>query len=558
MFSIVIPLYNKEQYVERTIHSILSQIYRDYEIVIVDDGSTDNSLSIVRSFDDPRIRIVQQKNAGVSAARNRGIAEARYDLIAFLDADDEWLPSHLEEISQLSNDFPECDVFVTNYKIVDTQNQERIPVNIDVVLPNQKRGIIENYFYSATRTAPPISSITISVRKKALEDIGGFPVGITLGEDLLTWARLACKYKIAYSNTITAIYHFHTFSTLSTPGKKPDVSDNVGDGLNALMNHCRLDSLDLRSYIGLWHRMRLNEFMKRGERLESIQEMKKVLSYNWRDYKSYVLFTLAMLPSFIRNTVLQKRAAYQERKITPKNYASETMQKPLISIITVVYNGAKTLEETITSVINQTYENIEYIIIDGGSTDTTLDIIKKYEDKIHYWISEPDQGIYDAINKGIKIASGEIIHLLNADDYYIDSQVIDKIVKIKVQPILTTSINYIMENEVKVLSYTAPKQDTIPHPGLFINSEIYKQLQFDLHYKLASDIDLLLKLDSNHIQKADIISVNMRAGGAGSSAIALDEAIVIYWRHFKPSRFLYALTKKTYHTVKNLFKMTKI
>ncbi len=91
---------------------------------------------------------------------------------------------------------------------------------------------------------------------------------------------------------------------------------------------------------------------------------------------------------------------------------------PLISIITVVYNGEKYFEQTILSVINQTYKNIEYIIIDGGSTDGSIDIIKKYKDNISYWISEPDKGLYDAMNKGIKIAKGELIGMINSDDWY--------------------------------------------------------------------------------------------------------------------------------------------
>ena len=95
----------------------------------------------------------------------------------------------------------------------------------------------------------------------------------------------------------------------------------------------------------------------------------------------------------------------------------QAIQQPLVSVITVVYNGEKYLEQTIQSVINQTYNNIEYIIIDGGSTDTTLDIIKKYKDYISYFISEPDNGLYDAMNKGIRRANGELIGMLNSDDW---------------------------------------------------------------------------------------------------------------------------------------------
>lgn len=98
-------------------------------------------------------------------------------------------------------------------------------------------------------------------------------------------------------------------------------------------------------------------------------------------------------------------------------------EKPLVTIVTPVYNGEKYLEETIQSVITQTYDNIEYIIIDGKSTDRTIDIIRKYENKIAYWLSEPDKGMYDAIKKGFKVATGEIFAWLNADDKYYQSGV---------------------------------------------------------------------------------------------------------------------------------------
>jgi len=103
--------------------------------------------------------------------------------------------------------------------------------------------------------------------------------------------------------------------------------------------------------------------------------------------------------------------------------------KPLISVITVVFNGEKFIEDTIKSVISQNYDNIEYLIIDGDSKDGTLGIIKKYEDRIDYWQSEPDSGIFEAMNKGIKLARGDWIHLLNSDDYYLNKEVIAKAVR---------------------------------------------------------------------------------------------------------------------------------
>ena len=109
-----------------------------------------------------------------------------------------------------------------------------------------------------------------------------------------------------------------------------------------------------------------------------------------------------------------------------------TPDHPLITVVTVVYNGAATLEQTILSVVNQTYDNVEYIIIDGASTDCTLDIVKKYEDKIDFWQSEPDKGIYDAMNKGIGLATGEYVALLNSGDWYENNTietVVNRIIK---------------------------------------------------------------------------------------------------------------------------------
>ena len=115
MFSIVIPLYNKEEHIAATLRSVLTQTHQNFEVVVVDDGSTDGGAAVVETFTDPCIRLIRQENGGVSAARNRGIAEARGEHVAFLDADDEWMPEHLEELATLIAAYPECRARATNY-----------------------------------------------------------------------------------------------------------------------------------------------------------------------------------------------------------------------------------------------------------------------------------------------------------------------------------------------------------------------------------------------------------------------------------------------------------
>ncbi len=174
---------------------------------------------------------------------------------------------------------------------------------------------------------------------------------------------------------------------------------------------------------------------------------------------------------------------------------------PLVSIITVVFNGAKHIDQTINSVLTQSYKNIEYIIIDGGSTDNTIEVIKQYESKIDYWQSERDNGIYFAMNKGISLAKGELIGILNADDYYLPDT-IAKIIeadKLNHADIYYGDMQYISEGG-ELLSAAKPdisKMNEMPaifHPTCFVRKSVYdKAGMFDTQYKISSDYDFLLR-----------------------------------------------------------------
>lgn len=169
-------------------------------------------------------------------------------------------------------------------------------------------------------------------------------------------------------------------------------------------------------------------------------------------------------------------------------------KQPLISIITVSFNAAKTIEQTILSVVNQTYSNIEYIIIDGGSTDGTVDIIKKYEDKITYWVSEPDKGIYDAMNKGWKIAK-ESSHILfiGADD---------KIINLPTESFMKEYPNTIIYGEVQladrvfysVCNWKLRLGNTLHHQALLVPKKLHIQPPFNTKYPTYADYDFNLRL----------------------------------------------------------------
>lgn len=206
LISVVIPLHNKEKYVLRAVNSVLSQSEQDVELVVVDDGSTDQSSCLVASLaDNKKIRLIRQENAGASAARNRGIHEAQSELVAFLDADDEWLTEFLSTILELRSQSPDANVFGTLYSIQDGNGASSYP-NVSAFFQPGYRGLIENYL-AVIRSILPFNASSFAVTRKALQQIGGFPAGVNFGEDVDTWIRLSLRYKIVYANRALAIYH---------------------------------------------------------------------------------------------------------------------------------------------------------------------------------------------------------------------------------------------------------------------------------------------------------------------------------------------------------------
>lgn len=193
-----------------------------------------------------------------------------------------------------------------------------------------------------------------------------------------------------------------------------------------------------------------------------------------------------------------------------------------VSIVTVSYNSVATIEQTIRSVLNQTYKNIEYILIDGNSTDGTKDVILKYKDSIATFISEPDEGIYDAMNKGIRQATGDIVGIINSDDWY-ETDAVEKVVynfeKNNAELIYGTMWN-ISENGMRTLSKPVFQNqlwwEMIPHPTVFMKRYIYEKYGgFNIKYKIVADYDLIIRLyiDGIKFMYINEIIANFRLGG---------------------------------------------
>lgn len=316
--SVVIPLYNKEKEIKRAVTSALSQNLSPLEIIVVDDGSTDGGPDIVAAMNNPKIKLFRQTNAGVSVARNNGVKFARGQFIAFLDADDQWLDTHLLTIADLTRKFSQAGMFVTFHLYAEKGNSF---FNDPLHIPNGLNdGLFPDFFVVSALGSLPFNTSAVVVPKTIFDQVQGFPTGVQLGEDLDLFFKIALKYPIAFSRKFCILYHLDAENRLNdTPQESSDELVIVTHALDALKHDkvplklkpgllcyiLRCKIYTLRHRIGLSKGKYLPVHLTRSFSEEST-------------LKQMIILVLALLPKSAIDFCLKRTLKSFKKKYTPK------------------------------------------------------------------------------------------------------------------------------------------------------------------------------------------------------------------------------------------------
>ena len=445
--SIILPIYNMSNYLDRCLTSLKNQTLKNIEIICVDDGSIDNSLEICNEYAkrDKRFKVIHQENQGQGVARNTGIGIAQGEYIAFVDPDD-WVREDMYKEMYTEAKGNNCDIVQCDYKIITPYNHVIISLKDDYkVLKkiNVWKDLIKDNFsdfclYSVNKIykLELIKKYGIKFAPLKISEEHQFVIPIILKANKICYIPKIFYYYEIRKGSSDQSYSLERLSASKTiNGVK-----NILVKLN-IYEECKKYFYNYSEFVYYWafQKISKNAIPKLIESASKDLPEKHFNHFlqkaNDNRFYSHNNFIQNIFSIKTRNTAYVKEKIFtvfgykfkSVVKIKKKKKARSSKMKKL-SIITICYNDPA-LELTCKSIINQTWQDFEWIVIDGGSKPEILEKFNKYKHRIDKFISEPDNGIYNAVNKGLALATGEYVHLLNAGDKYFDNDVLKKVFK---------------------------------------------------------------------------------------------------------------------------------
>lgn len=397
LVSIIMPTYNRGHLIRESIISVLEQSYRGFELIIIDDGSSDNTREVVLSFDDPRVRYVYQDNMGRSVARNRAAAIAKGKYLAFIDSDDLFLPGKLAlQVAYLDTHPGVGLVYTSAYCIDDFGNY------LEHKYLAERSGFI--YKDIAFFTAVTVTLPTVMTYKKIFDSVGGFDESMHRFEDTDLWRRVSKNYRIDAISEFTCLLRTHVGNSLAV--QCPDEIERAIDYYAEKILH-EDSEFDFR------------------DRCIGLSGL----------YRYYSVALLADKFSEVGNRLLAKSFQYERMSLSGlHSEAGVPKSEPLVSVILPTYNRGHLLRESIFSVLNQTYRNFELIVVDDGSTDETASVVAAIADSRIRYVYQQNGGRSKARNHALSLAQGELIAFLDSDDIYLPDKLARQVVYLQSHP----------------------------------------------------------------------------------------------------------------------------
>ncbi|MCY7385968.1 MAG: glycosyltransferase [Microcoleus sp. CAN_BIN18] len=428
--SVIIPAYNGDRYIMQAVESVCAQTYTNWEIIVIDDGSTDETHQVLQPYYD-RIRYVHQENRGVAAARNRGIQEAKGEFIAFLDQDDFFFPDKLAAQIALFRQQPSLGIVNSGWRIVNQQGEKISDIKAWEYFPKLD---LETWIVQM-----PVLPSAMMFSRQWLELAGGFNSEFDSVDDsdlVLRLAVLGCE--AAWLHQVTVSYRQHDqnvsikralkqanlFITLKQQFfAKPDLPQHIRD----LENPAFYEALTWMAW----------QLYYSSYPVEAVEFFQKSLRYSPYPAKATVTDWLKRLTAIaqvygITIDYQALRNLSEWKKLMSSILTSKT---PRVSVIIPAYNSDSYISRAVESVFEQTYKNWEIIVIDDGSTDNTRQVLEPYGDVIQY-VYQENQGAAMARNRACELAKGEFLAFLDADDFFLPEKLAKQIACFEADPSL--------------------------------------------------------------------------------------------------------------------------
>ncbi|NET29176.1 glycosyltransferase [Okeania sp. SIO1I7] len=418
--SVIIPVYNCELYIEQAIESVLNQTYTNYEIIVIDDGSTDNTRQVLQPY-MAKIRYFYQENKGLSATRNRGIKSAKGELIALLDADDLFLSYKLIEQVAIFDAQSNIGLVQSGWRVVNEKGEK-----IQDIEPWHKSPELDLVSWLKWKTTNPSGMM---FRKEWLEKVGGFNEKLRRLEDFDIVIRLALAgCQATWFPKVAVCYRQHSSNMTRNLLAQTAVEEKILDELFYNPNlPPKIQQLEKELRYGslIWNCWCLYKSSYFAEMADYLYKSLKFSSFsvlkticNWLYYFQYY----AALENYDFNSVfLHQLPEWQQliTKVIPNGL-------PMVSIVIPTYNNADYILTAIKSILTQTYTIYEIIVVDDGSTDNTYQVLEPYLNQIKY-VYQENQGPSKARNHGIEIAQGKYIAFLDADDFFLPEKLAEQV-----------------------------------------------------------------------------------------------------------------------------------